>query len=277
MRKMIAEAMHQTLPPVPDSSPMMTLPIWQLKESRPLWLNLPAPIHAASPRSMEQVDQAYGYILYRTTLKANDASTQGIRAELQIDGLHSYARVYLDGELQGTIDRRLGQTPLRIAAHAGQQLDVLVENSGRINFTTKIRGERAGIVGDVRLDGRVLRDWEIVPLPLDQPPTDRFSEQACAGPCFYRGTFQASTPGDTYLNTSSLGKGVVWVNGHLLGRFWNIGPMGSLFLPGAWLHSGNNEVTVMDLDGGPTASLSAGDHPTYLNPKPKSGPRPEAD
>jgi hypothetical protein len=124
--------------------------------------------------------------------------------------------------------------------------------------------------------GGVLRDWEIVPLPLDQPPTDSYSEQACAGPCFYRGAFQVSAPGDSYLNTSSLGKGVVWVNGHLLGRFWNIGPMGSLFLPGAWLHSGKNQVTVMDLDGGPTASLSADDHPTYLVPKtaPKSGETP---
>ena len=26
--------------------------------------------------------------------------------------------------------------------------------------------------------------------------------------------------------------------------------MGSLFLPGAWLHTGDNEVIVMDLDGG---------------------------
>jgi beta-galactosidase len=276
IRSLIAEATHKASPPVPDSPPMMTLPAWQLKESRSLWANPPTSIHADSPRSMEEVDQAYGYILYRATLKASDGNIQGSPAGLQIDALHSYARVYLDGELQGTIDRRLGQTQLSIAAHAAQRLDLLVENSGRINFTTRIRGERAGIMGDVRLDGRVLRDWEIVPLPLDQPPTDSYSEQACAGPCFYRGTFQVSAPGDTYLNTSSLGKGVVWVNGHLLGRFWNIGPMGSLFLPGAWLHSGNNEVIVMDLDGGPTASLSADDHPTYLVPKtaPKSGPMP---
>jgi len=192
--------------------------------------------------------------------------------------VHSYARVYVDGALQGTIDRRLGQTQLRINAQVGQRLDVLVENSGRINFTTKIRGERAGIVGDVKLDGIVLRDWKIVPLPLDPPPADGYREQACAGPCFYRSTFQVSAPGDTYLNTSSLGKGVVWVNGHLLGRFWNIGPMGSLFLPGAWLHSGSNEVIVMDLDGGPTASISADDHPTYLDPKAaaKSMPAPAA-
>jgi len=232
-------------------------------------------MHADSPRSMEQMDQAYGYILYRTKIYADAKNVAGDAALLQFDALHSYARVYVDGQLQGVMDRRMGQTQLRIAAHAGQRLDLLVENSGRINFTTKIRGERAGIVGDVRLDGRVLRDWEIVPLPLDQPP-DSYGEQVCAGPCFYRGTLQVSDPGDTYLNTSSLGKGVVWVNGHLLGRFWNIGPMGSLFLPGAWLHSGNNDITVMDLDGGPPVSLSADDHPTYLIPKTasKSGPTP---
>jgi len=267
MRKMIAETTHQTLPPVPDSPPMMKLPRWQLKESRSLWVNLPTPVHADAPRSMEELDQAYGYILYRTNLKAGAGNVGGGPALLQIDAVHSYARVYVDGALQGTIDRRLGQTQLRINAQVGQRLDVLVENSGRINFTTKIRGERAGIVGDVKLDGRVLRDWEIVPMPLDPPPADGYREQACAGPCFYRSTFQVSAPGDTYLNTSSLGKGVVWVNGHLLGRFWNIGPMGSLFLPGAWLHSGSNEVFVMDLDGGPTASISADDHPTYLDPK----------
>jgi beta-galactosidase len=276
MRSLIAEATHTASPSVPDSPPMMTLPAWQLKESRSLWLNLPTSIPSNSPRSMEEVDQAYGYILYRTTIKAGTANVGGSPALLEIDGLHSYGRVYVDGEHQGMMDRRLGQTQIRIAAHAGQRLELLVENSGRINFTTKIRGERAGIVGDVRLDGRVLRDWEIVPLPLDQPPADGYREQACAGPCFYRGKFQVSAPGDTYLNTSSLGKGVVWVNGHLLGRFWNIGPMGSLFLPGAWLRSGNNEVTVMDLDGGPTALIRADDHPTYLVPKtlPKSGRTP---
>jgi len=213
------------------------------------------------------LDQAYGYILYRTTLKPGAGKVGRGPALLQIDAVHSYARVYVDGALQGTIDRRLGQAQLRINVQAGQRLDVLVENSGRINFTTKIRGERAGIVGDVKLDGVLLRDWEIVPLPLDPPPADGYREQACAGPCFYRSNFQVSAPGDTYLNTSSLGKGVVWANGHLLGRFWNIGPMGSLFLPGAWLHTGDNEVIVMDLDGGRSASISADDHPTYLDPK----------
>jgi beta-galactosidase len=272
MRSMIAEVTHRTLSAVPDSPPMMTLPAVQLTASRSLWTNLPEAVHSDSPRSMEELDQAYGYILYRTTLGDRSTNVAGETRLLQIDALHSYARVYVDGQLQGVIDRRLGQTQLHIAVHGGQRLDLLVENSGRINFTTKIRGERAGILGDVSLDGHALHDWEIVRLPLDEPPTDGYVEQGCAGPCFYRGNLQVSTPGDTYLNTSALGKGVVWVNGYLLGRFWNIGPMGSLFVPGAWLHAGGNDLTVMDLDGGPLRSLSADDHPTYLQPAPAAKP-----
>jgi beta-galactosidase len=270
-RQMIAQATHQTPPPVPVSPPMMTLPELQLTESRSLWTNLPAALSADSPRSMEEVDQAYGYILYRTTLRDGVVGVGAEGSLLQLDELHSYARVYVDGQLQGVMDRRLGQKELRISAHAGQRFDLLVENSGRINFTTKIRGERAGILGDVRLGGKVLHGWEIIRLPLTEPPADGYLPHGCAsGPCFYTGSLQVSTPGDTYLNTSALGKGVVWVNGHLLGRFWDVGPMGSLYLPGAWLHTGSNALTVMDLNGGAVVSLSADDHPTYLQPKPAS-------
>jgi beta-galactosidase len=58
-------------------------------------------------------------------------------------------------------------------------------------------------------------------------------------------------PSDTFLGTSNFVKGMVWVNGHALGRVWNIGPQKTLYLPGPWLHSGANEVIVFDLDGAP--------------------------
>jgi beta-galactosidase len=268
MRTMIGEATHRTLPEVPASAPMMTLPTLRLTETRSLWKDLPAALHAGSPLSMEEVDQAYGYILYRTTIGAGIASAGDKDSLLHVGMLHGYARVYVDGQLAGVMDRRPGARELRIAAHAGQQLDLLVENAGRINFTTKIRGERAGVLGDVTLDGHGLHDWQIIRLPLDEPPTDGYEQHTCGGPCFYKGDLQVSSPGDTYLNTASLGKGVVWVNGHLLGRFWNVGPMGSLYLPGAWLHRGSNALTVLDLDGGAQVSVGADDHPTYLQPKP---------
>ena len=271
MRKIIADTTHRILPPVPTSSPLMIAPPLQLTKSRSLWANLPQGVHSESPLAMEEVGQSYGYILYRTTIAEGFTDGSDKSSLLEFSGLHSYARVYVDGQLQGVIDRRLGETQLRVTAHAGQRLDVLVENSGRINFTTKIRGERAGILGDVRLSGRAVSGWEMIPMPLNEPPSEGFRRHGCTmGPCFYSGELYVHTVGDTYLNTAALGKGVVWVNGHLLGRFWNVGPMGSLYLPGAWLHAGQNKMTILDLNGGEQVSVSAEDHPVYLQPKAES-------
>ncbi len=263
LRSMIAEVTHHAPPPVPEPEPMITLPEMRLTASRSLWSGLGKGTQSATPLSMEDLDQAYGYMVYRTRIPA----VEGSEALLRLDALHSYARVYLDGELAGVIDRRLGQSTLMLMTRPGQRLELLVENSGRVNFTTQIRTERAGIPGEVWLNGKVLREWEIIPLPLEKRPTEGFAMQDCRGPCFYRGEFKVGTVGDTYLNTAQLGKGVVWVNGHLLGRFWDVGPMGSLFLPGAWLHAGSNEIIVLDLNGGMSAVIRGDDHPTYLAPK----------
>ncbi len=259
LRKMIAEVRHTTPVEVPMDAPMMTLPEVKLTETRSLWKGLAEGVKADAPMSMEDVGQAYGYALYRTRVAASGSL-------LSFDAVHSYARVYVDGELAGVVDRRLKQTSLKVAVKAGQRLDVLVENTGRVNFTTEIRKERAGLLGDVKLDGSVLRGWETVSLPLGEPPVSGYENAACSGPCFSRGELQVGVVGDTYLNTAKLGKGVVWVNGHLLGRFWDVRPMGSLFLPGAWLHTGKNEIVVFDLDGGAGAVVRGDAEPTYLKP-----------
>lgn len=262
LRDLIAEVTHRTPPPVPDSPPLLAAASIHLHPTQSLWTMLPPALHTQHPKTMEELGQNYGYLLYRTTVPQAVAGAQ----TLAFDVLHSYARVYLDGVLAGVVDRRLGQQTLSLTAKAGQKLDILVENSGRINFTTKLRTERAGIVGDVRLGRQVLTDWSIFPLPLATPPLATTSA-SCSGPCFFSGALTIDQAADTYLNTESLGKGVVWVNGHLLGRFWNVGPMGSLFLPGAWLHAGSNQVTVFDLNGGDTATLTPQTTPTYLSPR----------
>jgi beta-galactosidase len=46
---------------------------------------------------------------------------------------------------------------------------------------------------------------------------------------------------------SNWGKGVVWVNGHNLGRYWNVGPQQTLYVPVEWLKQGYNEVVVLEL------------------------------
>ena len=261
LRSLINQATGQAPVAVPDSPPMISIPAIALKASVSLWKTLPRPMDAAQPLSMEDVDQAYGYLDYRTMLKSAGKS------ELSFKGLHGYARVYLDGRLAGVVDRRLGQTSLPLDATGAKRLDVLVENSGRINFKPVIRGERAGILGEVSLAGTTLKGWAMYSMPLTVPPTKGYGPGKCEGPCFYQAEFMTEEPGDTYLNTERLGKGVIWVNGHLLGRFWNIGPQGALYLPGVWLHKGQNKVTVFDLNGGDGLMLEGQNHETYFEPK----------
>ena len=195
---------------------------------------------------MEDVGQSYGYILYRTKLQ--DAAS----GELALDQLHSYAIVYIDGKQTGTLDRRLKQDHLTLKAPAGARLDILVENTSRVNFGKFINAERAGITKQVTLSGKPLTGWEIYPLPMGgttAPVKLRYSTKDCTGPCFYRASFTLSATGDTFLDTSAFTKGQLWLNNHALGRIWNAGPQMTLYAPAPWLTRGTNEVVVFDLEG----------------------------
>jgi beta-galactosidase len=220
---------------------------------------------------MEQFDQAYGYILYRHQLPA------AISGDLVLDELHDYALIYLDGKLAGKLDRRDRQSTLPITTTGPARLDILVANDARINFSPAMRGEAKGITKSVTLAGQLLTKWQIYPLPMTNFTT-RFNGAASATtessgnppwsdpfngpsvrpsgntsnpqphtPTFYRGHFTLTATGDTFLDIRTLGKGVLWINGHPIGRFWNIGPQQTLFVPGPWLRKGTNEITVFDL------------------------------
>lgn len=255
-REIIAKDTGVKPSPVPTVQPTMTLPAISLAEGLSLWKTLPTPTHSQQPLSMEALNQAYGYILYRTQV---DGPVAG---DLTIDTLHDYAQVYVDGKLAGTIDRRLGQhrLPLNVAAHP-TRLDILVENTGRVNFGPALPGERAGIVGNVSLAGKTLTEWDIYPLPMLKPDQLTYSKQPCSGACFYRASFTVKTPRDTFLDTSALTKGEVWLNGRALGRFWNIGPQKTLYVPAPWLKPGRNEVVVFDLEGKAGRKIAGLDQP----------------
>ncbi len=255
-RELIAKDTGATLPAVPVVPPAMKIAEFKLEETVPLWKVLPEPTRSEQVQSMEDLGQAYGYILYRTHLK------NAVKGKLVIDGLHDYAQVYLDGKLIGALDRRLDQkqVPLNVLK-AGAQLDILVENTGRINYNIVFRKERKGIVGGVSLAGKRVSGWEIYPLPMEQTAKLAFSRGECEGPCFYRATFQVDAIADTFLDTSAFGKGEVWLNGQALGRVWNIGPQKTLYVPGPWLRQGENEVVVFDLNGGAVRTLTGRDEP----------------
>jgi beta-galactosidase len=245
-RDAIAKATGVMPPPVPPVAPPIRVPAVELRQSASLWQTLPQPVASQQIRSMEDLDQAFGYILYQ---KETDGPVAG---DLVLDQLHDYALVFANGKLLGTLDRRLDQDKLHVdLTEPRTRLDILVENSGRVNFSLAIRGERQGITKQVTLAGTPVTGWQIYPLPMEDPGRLPFGSGDCTGPCFYRGNLKVDHPGDTFLDTSSFAKGFVWVNGQPLGRIWNIGPQKTLYLPGVWLHTGGNDVIVFDLEGKP--------------------------
>ncbi|HEY4379103.1 MAG TPA: beta-galactosidase family protein [Acidobacteriaceae bacterium] len=254
-RDVIAKDTGVTPPPVPEvAAPIHIAPI-RLPEAASLWENLPKAIENSSPLMMEDIGQSYGYMLYR-----NQTLVAGAEPVLAMDP-RDYAQVYVDHKLAGTLDRRLGQSSLTIqrpkAPHtaAVMHFDILVENMGRINYSKQLRQERKGIGQFISINGEPMPNWRMVPLPMNSQPSVHFTKAACSGPCYYRGSFEVEKPGDTFLDTSELGKGQVWVNGHALGRFWKVGPQKTLYVPGPWLKQGANEVVVFDMDGAPGRSI----------------------
>jgi beta-galactosidase len=264
-REVIARVTGVTPPPVPKAPTATTIPAFTLGRSASLWDNLPEPVHSDQPLTMEQMDQAYGYVLYRTVI------TGPVTGDLAIGAIHDYAQVYIDGKLAGTIDRRLDQKTLPLdiqAAHA--DLDILLENTGRVNFGSALPGERVGLLNGVTLAGHALTGWDNVSLPMLTPDRLAFTDKPCTGPCFYQAAFNIDHPADTFLDTSQLGKGEVWINGQPLGRFWNVGPQKALYLPGPWLKPGRNTVVVFDLQGEPGRKLQGLDHPVLDAPTVKA-------
>lgn len=253
LRDVIAEATGSTPPPVPATPGTQAINNIKLDESQSLWDALPAPTASHDLKTMEELGESYGDILYRKHIDADASGT------LHIDGLHDYALVYVNGKRVGTLDRRLKQDSLKLKLAKGDTLDLLVQNDGRINFGEKMVNERKGIVSAVTLQGQTLSDWQIYALPFADNENVKVTPGACHhAPCIYHARFDAPVSGnanaDTFLDTKGLGKGVVWLNGHPLGRFWNIGPQRTLYVPGAWLKPSGNQLVVLDLltEGAPT-------------------------
>lgn len=242
-RDVITKTTGITPPPLPAPTSFMDVPAFTLGESASLWDNLPAPISIDLPQPMEQFGQAYGYILYRTQVSG---AAQG---QLYLGEVRDYASVYLDHKLVGTVDRRLKQVSLPVTVNAGEHtLDVLVENTGRINYGPHLADGRAGLVDPVLLDGKELHGWQVYPLPMTSPDAIHgWTMQSVEGPAFHRGHFNMTSLADTFLDMMAFGKGFAWVNGHNLGRIWDIGPQRSLYVPAPWLQHGDNTVVVFDL------------------------------
>ena len=233
-----------SLPQVPEPVPAIAIPEFPMRPHASVWNHLPAPVASVQPRPFEAYGQNQGLVLYRTTLVGRKSG------RLVITDLHDYANVFVDGSLVGTLDRRLGEKSIDLPRTDNPMpvLDILVEGMGHINFAQEMI-DRKGITDRVTLQGMTLMNWKTFLLPLE----DRWVSSLPAGGIdsrpgtFFRGSFTLERPADTFIDMTGYRKGVVWVNGHNLGRYWDIGPQKRLYCPAPWLRAGTNDVIVFDL------------------------------
>ncbi|MCM1254945.1 MAG: beta-galactosidase [Duncaniella sp.] len=270
LREALSKYSDKKLPAIPKAIPTIKIPEFSFTVVAPLFPNLPKGVSDGEIKTMEEYDQGFGSILYRTTLPGT--TTQSV---LAINDPHDYAQIFIDGKLIGKMDRRLGEKSIVIPpVKEGSQLDILVEAMGRINFGRAIKDFK-GITGNVTLTEKRgthdfvcdLKNWEVFNLhddlefykSMEFMPIGAFSagEDGRLPIGVYQGTFDVKKPGDTFLNFETWGKGLVYVNGHPLGRIWEIGPQQTLYCPGCWLKKGENEILVFDIVG-PKAAKSEG-------------------
>jgi beta-galactosidase len=257
-------------PPSPVPAPIPTIvrsgdPALTPRPFASLWDNLPAPLPAGetvNPQPMEMYGQNSGFILYRATLDGFSGGT------LDIGSVHDYAAVFVNGAYQGgfsrpaipeAVSQELNITNgndlvlTKPAASQSAQLDIFVEGMGRINYGHALV-DRKGILDSVTLGNAgalsgTVTGWQVYLLPMDDGFIGRLrrhiSDPARSG-LFFRCDVSLHESGDTYVDMSNWTKGVVWVNGHNLGRYWEIGPQHRLYCPASWLRRGHNEIIIFD-------------------------------
>ena len=278
------------LPNVPKA-PMniISVPQFKFTEYAPIVCGIDTIVESRDVKTMEELDMGWGSMFYETTLPT--VSTPSL---LTLNDCHDFAQVFIDGKYIGKIDRVKNEKSIVLpAVTSGQKLTILIEAMGRINFGRAIKDFK-GITKSVTLtaeaDGHELtydlKHWRIATIPCDyktatkalssaQPNFSSASAQPHWLPLrspnvvsslkkgYYRANFTLKKVGDTFINMEAFGKGMVYVNGHALGRFWNIGPQQTLYVPGCWLKKGKNEVVVLDIVG------PKGDPVAYCQDKPE--------
>jgi hypothetical protein len=205
--------------------------------------------------SMEKLMQHYGLVLYRSS-GSFDAAT----LPFESDTLHDRVQVFVDGSEVGTAYR--ADCPTTVDVPAGQSMHLLVENMGRLNFGHGI-DDYKGLLSEPPVSG----NWSATCLPLVpvQVMSLPYKKQEVSGPAFKRGWLSIwEEPADTFLDSAGFTKGYVWVNGYELGRYWETaGPQHTVYLPGAYLHEGLNEIVVLDLHGSDAVSITSVASPRY--------------
>ena len=246
VREVIKKHIGEELPEIPANRGKKAYGKFKLTESKGFFSALPelaTSVHSDVPRCMEKYGNGYGFIAYRTVLNRDYEDVV-----LSFERIGDRAQIYINDNLVDIlyINDRL---ETKLSAKAGDVLTVLCENMGRCNFGPKMMYKK-GIAGRCLLDKRIHFNWDVYTLPmnnLDKLTFDgkSFNEKSA----FYRGYFNIENPKDTFLKLDNFTKGFVVINGFNIGRYWEIGPQQTLYVPACLLKDGENEIIVFESDG----------------------------
>ncbi len=248
-RDAIGKSVAYPLPAIPVSPNMAKWPAITPRPWASLWDNLPAAKAVDHPLPNELLfAQDHGMVLYRKSLPAGHL--------LEVNGVHDYATVFADGRYLDAISR-VGKPGLPTKTHialppsasaTGCALDILVDSFGHVGYGHDTT-DRKGLTGSVTLDQKVLNGWDAYSIPLDATYIRALkpSRSLDRPGIFFRAALHLDEAHDSYIDMSAWNKGYLWVNGHLLGRYWHIGPQQRLYCPASWFRRGDNEVLVLDL------------------------------
>ena len=246
VREVISKYVDYELPEVPANREKKAYGKVSLTEKASFFDSLSVlstPVYSDVPKCMEKYGYGYGFIAYKTKLNReyNDAT-------LSFESLGDRAQIYINKELIGIcyINENLD---IKISAKSGDELTILCENMGRANFGAKMMRKK-GIAGRCLIDKKIHFGWEVYPLPMDNLNKLTFkAETPEEKSVFYRGTFEIAEAKDTFLKLDNFTKGFVTVNGYNIGRYWEIGPQQTLYVPASLLKEGENELIVFESDG----------------------------
>ena len=239
------------VPDVPSKAAMISTPQITMKPYLSMFDRLQSnPSFSNSPQNMEQLGQSTGYILYRYIANSSVSSGQLKVGDMPRDRVI----VYVNNKRVGVIDG-IYESPqvIKLGLSQNDQLDLLVENLGRVNFGGMIPDQRKGIIDDVYIGNTVLHGWNQFNIHCDYPPdaansTAPTSISSSNSPIWYQGTFDLDDPEDTWLSLPGWTKGVAYINGVNLGRYWTIGPQQSLYMPGVYMGTTGNVLSILNLE-----------------------------
>jgi beta-galactosidase len=237
---------NEELPPIPENRKKKAYGEIKLSQSTGIFenlSNLSSPIYSDVPKPMESYGNGYGYIAYQTTLNRDY-----VGATLSFESLGDRAQIYINKTLVGIcyINDNLS---VSFDAKAGDTLTILCENMGRANFGAKMMRKK-GIAGRCLLNNKIHFRWTVYSLPMDNLENLVFADTPVEEKsAFYRGYFDIDDPCDTFILPTNFTKGFITVNGFNLGRYWEIGPQQTLYLPKSVLKKGTNEILLFESDG----------------------------